>query len=90
MKLKYREDVLLEEFSRYVAETYGEHYVSPNGVQSLDLIFATGNGPGFCVGNCMKYLARYGKKRGLNRDDVLKVLHYALLLLYVHDEKEKV
>jgi hypothetical protein len=33
----------------------------------------------------MKYVQRYGKKAGRNRQDLLKVLHYALMLLYVHD-----
>jgi hypothetical protein len=38
----------------------------------------------------MKYVQRYGKKAGRNRQDLLKVLHYALMLLYVHDiEVEK-
>ena len=33
----------------------------------------------------MKYAQRYGKKGGKNRADLLKVLHYALFMLYVHD-----
>ena len=41
----------------------------------------------FCIGNIMKYAQRYGKKGGKNRADLLKVLHYALFMLYVHDNK---
>ena len=37
----------------------------------------------------MKYAQRYGKKDGYNRKDLLKVLHYALIELYVHDLHER-
>jgi hypothetical protein len=37
------------------------------------------------VGNIMKYAQRYGKKNGFNRADILKIIHYAIILLYVHD-----
>jgi len=49
------------------------------------LIFSAGHGIGFCAGDVLKYAARYGKKKGYNREDILKALHYALLLLYRHD-----
>jgi hypothetical protein len=33
----------------------------------------------------LKYTQRYGNKEGKNRKDLLKVLHYALIALHVHD-----
>ena len=39
----------------------------------------------FSQANAIKYLMRYGKKQGHNRADLMKVLHYALFALYVHD-----
>jgi len=33
----------------------------------------------------MKYAQRYGKKNGFNRADILKIVHYAVILLYIHD-----
>ena len=30
---------------------------------------------------------RYGKKKGYNRDDLMKALHYTILMMYYHDEK---
>jgi hypothetical protein len=33
----------------------------------------------------MKYAKRYGNKEGKNRKDLLKILHYAIIMLYVHD-----
>ena len=44
-----------------------------------------GDGLGFTRGNVIKYAKRYGQKAGYNRADLMKVLHYALMMLYVHD-----
>jgi hypothetical protein len=37
----------------------------------------------------LKYLWRYGKKNGNNRDDLMKALHYIMLTLYVDHYKTK-
>lgn len=81
---KYNEGELIAEFKKYVDATYGEHY-SLNNFQATEFIIDAGHGDGFCIGNVMKYAQRYGKKDGYNRKDLLKVLHYALIELYVHD-----
>ena len=46
---------------------------------------AAGHGEGFCIGNIVKYALRYGKKEGRNRKDLLKILHYGIMLVYNHD-----
>ena len=50
---------------------------------------AGGHGTGFCIGNILKYAQRYGKKgsREDARKDLLKVLHYAIIQLHVHDQE---
>lgn len=80
----YNEEQLLKELKEYIDATYSQHY-SQNKYQATDFIIDSGHGEGFCIGNCMKYLQRYGKKDGKNRKDLLKVLHYALIMLHVHD-----
>jgi hypothetical protein len=85
---KYDEDRLLKEFKDYIDSTYGEHY-SLNKFQATEFILDAGHGDGFCVGNIMKYAQRYGKKGGYNRKDLLKVLHYGLILLYNHDSLKR-
>ena len=40
---------------------------------------------GFSLGNILKYAQRYGKKNGHNRDDLLKLWHYGIIALHVHD-----
>jgi hypothetical protein len=86
IQYKYDEDVYLKELSAYVNATYGEHY-SKNKFQATEFIIDGGHGDGFCIGNIMKYAQRYGNKDGHNRKDLLKVLHYALIQLHVHDKE---
>jgi hypothetical protein len=85
---KYREDELLSEFMSYIDTTYGQHY-SKDKFQATEFIIDGGHGTGFCIGNVMKYAQRYGKKgsHADARKDLLKVLHYALIQLYIHDEE---
>lgn len=86
---KYHEDTILKEISDYIDSTYSGHYVGEDNVQSLDLILATGHATGFNVGNILKYGSRFGKKRGFNRDDLLKVIHYAIFELYNQSTRPK-
>lgn len=85
---KYNEDNLIKEFKAYIDETYNQHY-SLDKFQATEFIIDSGHGTGFCLGNVMKYAQRYGKKGGHNRADLLKVLHYALIQLYIHDQYKK-
>jgi hypothetical protein len=86
MLYKYNEGNLIEEFKAYVDATYNQHY-SRDKFQATEFIMDGGHGTGFCIGNVLKYAQRYGKKGSQEdaRKDIMKVLHYALLQLYVHD-----
>lgn len=81
---KFQEDRLLREIREYIDGTYTQHY-SRDKFQASEIIFDSGHGVGMNVGCIMKYAQRYGKKDGYNRKDILKIIHYAILLLYVHD-----
>jgi len=85
-KFKYSEDKILKELYDYVSATYGEHY-SMNNIQSTEFIMDAGHGAGFTIGNIIKYAQRYGKKGTPEdyRKDLLKVLHYGIMALHVHD-----
>ena len=91
IQYKYNEPALLRELSDYIDGTYGEHY-SQSKLQTTEFIIDNGDGIGFTRGNIIKYAQRYGKKEGRNRKDLLKVLHYAIIMLHVHDleTKEKI
>ena len=60
-----------------------------NKIQSTEFIFDAGHGEGFCLGNIIKYAQRYGKKDGKNQQDLLKILHYTIMLLGVEIENEE-
>ena len=36
----------------------------------------------FCQANILKYGSRYGSKDGKSKQDLMKVIHYAMLLLH--------
>ena len=83
---KFNEGELIDEFKRYVNSTYDSHY-SKEQFQATEFIIDGGHGTGFCIGNVLKYAQRYGKK-GSDKDarkDLMKVLHYTLMQLYIHD-----
>jgi len=87
IEYKYSEDRIIEELTAYVDKTYGEHYAK-NKFQATEFIIDGGHGEGFCLGNILKYTQRYGKKAGKNRADLMKVLHYAIIALHVHDVED--
>jgi len=79
---KYGEDDGIRDLKDYVASTYKGHYTSQNNnVQTLDLIQSVGDAESFCRSNAIKYLSRYDKK-GQAKRDILKAMHYCLLLYY--------
>lgn len=84
---KYDEGKYIEEITDYINSTYNQHYSTKSGTQSIDAIIDNGHGTGFCMGNITKYAHRYGKKKGHNRADLMKIIHYAILMLYVHDRR---
>ena len=79
---KYKEDESIKALQDYISTTYGGHYTSENNnVQTLDLIESVGDAEAFCRSNAIKYLSRYDKK-GQAKRDILKALHYSLLLYH--------
>ena len=86
---KYNEDVILKDIHEYVSGTYRSHYTGKSGgfkdIQTIDLMAAKGLASAFCQSNIIKYGTRYGDKDGQNKKDLLKVIHYAMLLLHFDD-----
>ena len=79
---KYEEESGIKDLKDYISSTYSGHYTSDqNNTQTLDLIQSVGDAESFCRSNAIKYLARYDKKGSAKRD-ILKAMHYCLLLYY--------
>jgi hypothetical protein len=83
---KYHEDEILKDIQEYVSRTYQGHYTGTKHefrkVQTIDLMAARDIATDFCQANILKYGSRYGSKNGKNKTDLLKVIHYAMLLLH--------
>jgi hypothetical protein len=80
---KYHEDVILKEIREYLGGTYNAHYASQESkTQTLDLIEGIGDAEPFCRSNAIKYLSRFGKKNGKSKQDILKAIHYCILLYH--------
>jgi hypothetical protein len=83
---KYNEDKIIKDIEDYVTSTYNSHYCGTDDdykdIQTIDLMAAKGLAQDFCQANILKYGSRYGEKDGRNKRDLLKVIHYAMLLMH--------
>lgn len=80
----YNEPDHLQELVEYIDSTYGQHYVN-EGIQVVDVWQSMGSLNTTARDTAIKYLARYGKKDGKNRKDLLKAMHYIILMMYAED-----
>ena len=83
---KYHEEEILKDIEEYVSSTYQGHYTGKShefrNVQTIDLMASKELAAAFCQANILKYGSRYGNKDGNNKKDLMKVIHYAMLLLH--------
>ena len=83
---KYHEEEILKDIEEYVSGTYQGHYTGNSHefrkVQTIDLMASKDLAAAFCQANIIKYGSRYGNKDGKNKKDLMKVIHYAMLLLH--------
>ena len=80
MNYKFDEDKTLETLALYIKNTYDAHYAKDKKYQATDMIFDSGYGEGFCLGNIMKYAMRYKRKEEGYLLDIKKLIHYAVIL----------
>ena len=83
---KYHEEEILKDIQEYVSGTYQGHYTGKSheyrNVKTIDLMAKKELAAAFCQANILKYGSRYGNKDGKNKKDLMKVIHYAMLLLH--------
>lgn len=85
---KFKEDVILDDVLKYIDKTYSSHYAKSQK-QTTEIVIDQGHGTGFCMGNILKYAQRYGKKDGHNKNDLMKVIHYAIIQLSQDHYRER-
>ena len=85
---KYNEGKNLDKVLQYINSTYGQHYVGNGEIQTVDFWESLGSLETTSRDTAIKYLARYGKKGGKNEKDLLKAIHYIILMMYAADKEE--
>ena len=91
IKYKYEEGLILHDFLTYIDETYGEHYKTSDNIECFDAWIALGDATTTFRDTAMKYLWRAGKK-GSSEDekkDLMKAMHYIVLMVYNDHYKQK-
>lgn len=83
IKYKYNEDQIIADFKAYIDKTYDAHYkTEEEKIQAFDAWITLGDATPTFRNTGLKYLWRYGKKGGNNKDDLMKTLHYVLMMIY--------
>ena len=80
--MRFSEDKFLADVRNYIEGTYNQHYVGKKEIQTIDVWETLGSVDTTCRDTAIKYLMRYGKKGGHNRKDLLKAVHYIVLLAH--------
>lgn len=85
---KYAENIILADLKAHLDKTYSEHYATDNNIECFDAWIALGDSTPTFRNTALKYLWRYGKKNGNNKQDLMKALHYIFMCLYVDHYKK--
>lgn len=81
IEYKYREDKIIAYLLQYIEHTYGAHYVGSLGIQAIDVWKSLEIDEESFRSNIIKYSMRYKYKDGNNLKDLMKILHYTILLI---------
>ena len=88
LQYKYNEDISMSKVLEYINGTYGQHYVGNGEIQTVDFWESLGSLETTSRDTAIKYLARYGKKSGRNEKDLLKAIHYIILMMYAASKEQ--
>lgn len=88
MVFKHGESETAQAFLDYV-DSRSQHYSGNDNIELVDYLASIGQLEGFAISNVMKYISRYGKKNGKNKDDLLKCMHYISYLYYYNYTKSQ-
>lgn len=87
VSFRYDEDKNLHDTIDYIGSTYAGHYVGKQEIQTTDVWHTLGSVDTTCRDTAIKYLMRYGKKGGYQKKDLMKAIHYILLLWFFTKDK---
>lgn len=88
---KYGEGPVLKDLEEHIKSTYSSHYTSTgDDIQTIDVFAYRGTLATTSIDNAIKYLMRYGKKKGKNELDLVKAMHYLILAVAFERKQEAV
>ena len=89
VEYKYNEDQIMKDVAEYIQSTYGQHYVGNRDIQTVDVWDSLGIAGQMSQGTAIKYLMRFCRKDGVNRKDLMKAMHYIILLTHFTDKERE-
>lgn len=81
--LRYDESLYMEKVLDHILKTNTAHY--SGDIQYVEWNFSKRKSVDFFIDSAETYLARYGKKSGYNREDLMKAIHFILIAWYFSD-----
>lgn len=88
IEYKFDEANICNEILKFINATYSGHYSGERGqrIQVTEFSLSHCENPEDALRfNVLKYAARYGKKKGWNKEDLLKSAHYLVMMIYYHN-----
>lgn len=88
----FNEDKVLKEIKDYIDSTYSQHYAGKRKrkgkrIQTTEYLVSNCKNPEEAFRfTIQKYVARYGDKAGYNKKDLLKAVHYLVMMINYHNE----
>lgn len=86
MEYKYKEDEFLKLLKDHIDSTYTTHYGGK--IQPVEFIMSNAETLDYLKGNVVKYIYRYGKKNGANIADLMKAIHF-IMMMNAYSQQEK-
>lgn len=89
-KYIWNEDKICDEILQYCNKTYSQHYAGDDAKTQFTEYFTQHHTFDEIMAsfkfNAGKYVMRFGKKKGYNREDVLKCIHYCIMMLHMQQK----
>lgn len=79
-EVKYDERRIFAEALQHALSTYKSHYAFD--IEPVEFIFAKDRNVDFFINSAFTYIARYGKKKGMNERDLFKAIHFLVIAIY--------
>ena len=78
---KFKENIIVNDVMDYVNKTYDSHYAKTKNYQATEIIIDQKPRYRFLYGQYSKVCSEIRQERSRNKNDLMKVIHYAIIQL---------